>query len=161
MTHAAVDIDARADLRAAIETRSVAFEALSKAQAAAKRAAELLAGAEHRLHQFSGLEREIENATAARIALWAAKGGEQPSLDPEPKFAEPLRERAEAQQHANVARSAAATLGAALDDAKQKFGSADAKVKAATDRPELQLGCEADVGEAYDAALLQQRLHVI
>jgi hypothetical protein len=117
-------------LRRAIEVRREAFDALTKATAAAKRAAELLAGAEHRLHRFAGLEREMENATASRIATWAEQGGEQPSLDPDAKFDEDRRARAEAEQHAAAARTASSSLTAALADAKETFPGADAKVRA-------------------------------
>jgi hypothetical protein len=131
MTHAAVDIDARADLRAALAERNIAFDTLTKATAAAKRARELLERDERRFRQFATLENEIASDTAARVMAWAAEGGAEPNLSPVPKFAGDRRERAEGEQKVAAARTAVASLDAALSDAKRKFASAELRVSAA------------------------------
>jgi hypothetical protein len=126
-----VALDARAQLLAALVAEVARAEALNGAKVAADRAAEMLASAEARADDFSGLDREIERDTASRIASWASSGGEQPSLDPDPKFVYALARRTECQQRAAAARSAVSTLSSALEDAKRKFVESDHGVSAA------------------------------
>jgi hypothetical protein len=126
-----VTVDARAELRAALVAREVAREALASARAAADRAREMRDGAETRAHRFIALDGEIQADTAARISAWTSAGGEQPSLDPDPRFAEQIRRRGEAEQHCSAARAAVATLTQQLDAAERKFGHSEFTVAAA------------------------------
>jgi hypothetical protein len=128
--NARVELGAREQLLAALVARAAAAEAVIAARAASDRAGELLANAEMRAYQFSLLGVQIEADTAARIATWASSGGEQPSLSPDPRFADQIRRRTEADQHADAARSAVENLGSALAEAARRFASAENAVQA-------------------------------
>ncbi len=120
--------DGRGELRTAIEARRDPLKRLTQLTEAVKRAEELLQTAETKLHQFSGLEREIETATASRIEAWATDGGDAPDLKLDPKFAERRKRRDEAERNVGAAKSALASLRTQLEKAQRTFAFADLEV---------------------------------
>jgi len=108
---------AREALRAAIARRDTLAARLATAAETAKRAQQLLDGAQRRLDAFGDVDGAIRAHRADAYKAWAVDGGERPALDVPTHLAE--------RQHAcDAARQEAVAAKAARDDLRSEHAAA-------------------------------------
>ncbi|MCJ2138458.1 hypothetical protein [Methylobacterium sp. E-066] len=127
----ALEVEARARLRDALNCRAGAREAVTAKEAALSNAKAveheaILAESRGRLAELDGGDE-----LARRITEWSERGGEQPDLAPDPASLDARHERDRARVKAAAARQAVAAIGEVLAGKRHALAEAETQVQAA------------------------------
>jgi hypothetical protein len=152
----ALEVEARARLRDALNRRAGAREAVAAKEGALANAKAV----EHEaiLEESRGRLAELDggNELARRITEWSEKGGEQPDLAPDPASLDARHERDRARVKAAAARQAVAAIGEVLGAKRHALVEAEAQVQAAA-RGVVEAVAEDIAAEGRKAGVIHRR----